>query len=75
VLSSGVRTALFGGDDVTDLDGFSALAKLVEEGTLEAAVRVGVRSDEGPPEIIEQADLVVDGIEGFQQVLAELDAA
>ncbi|HEX5895397.1 MAG TPA: trehalose-phosphatase [Thermoleophilaceae bacterium] len=75
VLSSGARTALFGGDDVTDLDGFSALAKLVEEGALEAAVRVGVRSDEGPPEIIEQADLVVDGIEGFQQVLAELDAA
>jgi trehalose 6-phosphate phosphatase len=75
VLSSGVRTALFGGDDVTDLDGFSALATLVEEGTLDAAVRVGVRSDEGPPEILEQADLVVDGIEGFQQVLAELDAA
>ncbi len=75
VLSSGARTALFGGDDVTDLDGFSALATLVEEGVLEQAVRVGVRSDEGPPEILEQADLVVDGIEGFQQVLAELDAA
>ena len=75
VLSSGVRTALFGGDDVTDLDGFSALATLVEEGGLDAAVRVGVRSEEGPPEILEQADLVVDGIEGFQRVLAELDAA
>jgi trehalose 6-phosphate phosphatase len=60
---------------VTDLDGFSALTALVEEGTLDHAVRVGVRSDEGPPEILEQADLVVDGIEGFQQVLAELDAA
>jgi trehalose 6-phosphate phosphatase len=75
VLSSRVRTALFGGDDVTDLDGFAALATLVEEGTLDQAVRVGVRSDEGPPEILEQADLVVDGIEGFQRVLAELDAA
>jgi trehalose 6-phosphate phosphatase len=75
VLSSGVRTALFGGDDVTDLDGFAALATLMEEGTLDQAVRVGVRSDEGPPEILEQADLVVDGIEGFQRVLAELDAA
>jgi hypothetical protein len=38
-------------------------------------VRVGVRSDEGPSEILEQADLVVDGIKGFQRVLAELDAA
>jgi trehalose 6-phosphate phosphatase len=75
VLSSGVRTALFGGDDVTDLDGFAALATLAEEGALDQAVRVGVRSDEGPPEILEQADLVVNGIEGFQRVLAELDAA
>jgi trehalose 6-phosphate phosphatase len=75
VLRTGVRTALFGGDDVTDLDGFAALETLVEEGTLEAAVRVGVRSQEGPPEIVRQADVVVDGIEGFQRVLAELDAA
>jgi trehalose 6-phosphate phosphatase len=60
---------------VTDLDGFSALTTLVEEGALDDAVRVGVRSDEGPPEILEQADLVVDGIEGFQRVLAQLDAA
>jgi trehalose 6-phosphate phosphatase len=75
VQRTGVRTALFGGDDVTDLDGFSALTKLVEEGKLDAAVRVGVRSDEGPPEILEQANLVVDGIEGFQRVLVELDAS
>ncbi len=75
VQRSGARTAVFGGDDVTDLDGFSALAQLAEAGALDAAVRVGVRSDEGPPEIIEQADLVVEGIEGFQQVLAKLDAA
>jgi trehalose 6-phosphate phosphatase len=75
VLRTGVRTALFGGDDVTDLDGFAALTALVEEGKLDDAVRVGVRSEEGPPEIVREADLVVDGIEGFQRVLAELDAA
>jgi trehalose 6-phosphate phosphatase len=75
VLRSGVRSALFGGDDVTDLDGFAALAALVDEGELDHAVRVGVRSDEGPPEILEQADLTVDGIEGFQRVLAELNSA
>ena len=75
VLRTGVRTALFGGDDLTDLDGFAALEALAEEGTLEAAVRVGVRSEEGPPEIVQQADVVVDGIEGFRRVLAELDAA
>jgi hypothetical protein len=37
-------------------------------------VTVGVRSDEGPQEIVGQARLVVDGIPGMQQVLAELDA-
>jgi len=52
---------------VTDLDAFAALAEV------EIPVRVGVRSDEGPREIVEQADLVVDGIPGMQQVLAELD--
>ncbi|MBN1528739.1 MAG: trehalose-phosphatase [Thermoleophilaceae bacterium] len=75
VTSSGVRTALFGGDDATDLDAFDALAALGEEGVLDASVCVGVRSDEGPAAIVERADLVVDGVDGFTRVLAALDAA
>jgi trehalose 6-phosphate phosphatase len=67
------RVGLYAGDDVTDLDGFAALRELVQEGDLVGAVTVGVRSDEGPREIVEQADLVVDGIDGMQRVLAELD--
>jgi trehalose 6-phosphate phosphatase len=67
------RAALYAGDDVTDLDGFAALRELVDAGELDTAVTVGVRSDEGPREIVEEADLVVDGIEGMQRVLAELD--
>jgi trehalose 6-phosphate phosphatase len=67
-----VRSALFGGDDVTDLDAFEALAALAGEGRLDHVVRVGVRSDEGPPAIVEQADVVVDGVEGFTRVLAAL---
>jgi trehalose 6-phosphate phosphatase len=69
------RAALFGGDDVTDLDGFDALETLQGEGKLDSVVRVGVRSDEGPPEIVERADLVVDGVEGFTRVLATLAKA
>jgi trehalose 6-phosphate phosphatase len=69
---SGVRTALFGGDDATDLDAYAALDALVEEGKLEHAVRVGVRSDEGPAAIVERADQVVDGTEGFVAVLQAL---
>jgi trehalose 6-phosphate phosphatase len=67
------RAALYAGDDVTDLDGFAALAGLVEDGSLEEAVCVGVRSDEGPEEIAERADLVVDGTDGMGELLAELD--
>jgi trehalose 6-phosphate phosphatase len=36
--------ALYADDDVTDLDAFDALAELVTVGTLDDAVRVGVRS-------------------------------
>jgi trehalose 6-phosphate phosphatase len=62
------RAALFAGDDRTDLDAFAALDRL----DLDAAVRVGVASDEGPAEIVEQADLVVDGPGGFVAVLEAL---
>ena len=72
VRRSGARTALFGGDDATDLDGFDALDALVEAGELDAAVRVGVASGEGPAAIVERADLVVDGVSGFEQVLETL---
>ena len=64
----GARSALYAGDDVTDLDAFAALRRL----DLEAAVCVGVASDEGPREIVDRADLVVDGPEGFVAVLAAL---
>jgi len=69
---SQVRTAIFGGDDATDLDAFAALDALVEESVLQAAVKVGVRSDEGPAAIVERADHVVDGTDGFVVVLEAL---
>ena len=72
VLRSEVRAALYGGDDATDLDAFDALGALLEEDVLDAAVRVGVRSDEGPAGIVERADLLVDGVDGFSRVLAAL---
>jgi trehalose 6-phosphate phosphatase len=74
VAGAGLRAALYGGDDATDLDGFTALEELEADGTLAVAVRVGVRSDEGPAAIVERADLVVDGVDGFTRVLAALAA-
>jgi len=67
-----VRTTLFAGDDVTDLDGFEALDALESEDLLDVAVRVGVRTDDGPPAIVERADLVAEGPEGVVAVLEAL---
>jgi trehalose 6-phosphate phosphatase len=72
VTATGPRSALYAGDDATDLDAFDALDRLVAAGDLAGAVRVGVASDEGPAAIVERADLVVDGPEGFLPVLHAL---
>ena len=74
-VDSGIDSALYVGDDTTDLDAFRALTELVTEGRLVRAVRVGVSSDEGPSEITGEADVVVDGPEGVSQLLAALVAA
>jgi trehalose 6-phosphate phosphatase len=69
---SGATAALYGGDDRTDLDAFRAMRELERDGSLRAAVCVGVASEEGPEEVRSQADLVVDGPEGFLDVLRAL---
>jgi trehalose 6-phosphate phosphatase len=67
-----VAHAMYAGDDATDLDAFRALADLVAEGRLQTAVRVGVRSDEGPAEIEREADVLVDGPGGVHRLLESL---
>jgi len=66
------RRAMFLGDDTTDLDAFRELQALHEEGLLEEILRIGVESDEGPPEIVAEADLVVDGVGGVTNLLRAL---
>ena len=68
----GVAAALFGGDDVTDLDAFQALRWLSRSERLRAAVCVGVASSEQPEELAARTDVVVDGPEGFVLLLEEL---
>jgi trehalose 6-phosphate phosphatase len=63
---SGLRRALYAGDDVTDLDGFRALDGL------DVAVRVAIASAEGPSELGELADFVVGSPEAFLEVLHAL---
>ena len=65
-------TALYVGDDLTDLDAFRTLGELVAEGRLTHALRVCVSSDEGPSELEQEADLVVDGTDGVRTLLEGL---
>ena len=67
-----VSAALYAGDDATDLDAFRALGELAEEGRLQTAVRVGVRSDEGPAEIDDESDVTVEGPGGVRRLLDAL---
>jgi trehalose 6-phosphate phosphatase len=71
-LASDRDAALFAGDDHGDLSAFDALDRLEASGALRTAVRVGVASDEGPPEIRTRADIVVDGPPGLAALLMAL---
>ena len=62
----GLTRALFAGDDTTDLDAFGALDGL------ELGVRVAVASKEGPAELRERADIIVDDPLGFLELLRRL---
>jgi trehalose 6-phosphate phosphatase len=64
--------ALYVGDDRTDVDAFRGLDELVAAGRLRHALRVCVRSDEGPSELAEEADLVVEGTVGVRTLLEGL---
>jgi len=67
-----VDAALYGGDDRTDVDAFTALRTLKEDGKLSAVACIAVTSPESPPEVAAGADLSVDGPEGFVAVLEGL---
>jgi trehalose 6-phosphate phosphatase len=70
--TDGVTAAVYAGDDRTDLDAFRRLRELQEAGELEQAVCVGIVSDEGPPELAEEADLTVAGPAGWLLLLEAL---
>ena len=67
-----VRNAIYVGDDLTDIDAFNALAEMDASGELHHIVRVGVESEESPPELVAAADFMVAGIEGVEGLLARL---
>jgi trehalose 6-phosphate phosphatase len=72
--TDGIAAAVYAGDDRTDLDAFRRLRELCEEGPLQVAACVGVVSPEAPPELAEEADLIVDGPSGWLRILESLAA-
>jgi trehalose 6-phosphate phosphatase len=64
--------ALYVGDDTTDLDAFRGLRALVAEGALTTAICAAVSSDEAPPELATEADLLLDGTGGVRSLLEAL---
>jgi len=73
-LVRGMRVAAFAGDDTGDLPAFAALLRCCADGRLDAGVRIGVRSPEAPPAVLD-ADLVVDGPAGLAAALDALGRA
>jgi trehalose 6-phosphate phosphatase len=69
-LTEGYRAACFMGDDVGDLPAFVALRRRREEGV--ATLAVAAASEEAPAELLEEADLVVDGPEGALGLLRDM---
>jgi trehalose 6-phosphate phosphatase len=69
IADSGARSVLVAGDDLGDLAAFAAAAQAGGDG-----LRVAVRSAEAPPELLAQADLVVDGPPGLRDLLERLAA-
>ena len=63
---SGLKRALYAGDDTTDVDGFRALDDL------ELGIRIAVSSDEAPSELVEAADIVVESPAELLALLARL---
>jgi trehalose 6-phosphate phosphatase len=71
-IAEDAKAILYVGDDVGDLSAFGALDRLRRDGV--QTIKVAVASDEAPPQLLEQADLVVDGPEQVRDLLASLAA-
>jgi trehalose 6-phosphate phosphatase len=72
IADSGARSVVAAGDDLGDLAAFAAAAQVAAAGG--DGLRVAVRSAEAPPELLAQADLVVDGPLGLRELLERLAA-
>ncbi|MGH9242777.1 MAG: trehalose-phosphatase [Acidimicrobiales bacterium] len=69
-LADGLDAVCYLGDDVGDVQAFTALDELRDKGV--STLRVAVTSEEAPAELLGQADVVVDGPQGALTFLRQL---
>lgn len=65
-----LASVAFVGDDMVDLPAFDALDRLANEG--KSTLRVAVKSKESPSELLDRADLVLDGPMGVVEWIRKL---
>jgi len=71
VVARALRSIVFAGDDVTDLDAMRRLRRLRERGRVRALL-IGVWSAEAPAALGEEADVLVEGVEALAALLASV---
>lgn len=69
------ESAMFIGDDVGDLPAFAELARFGAADPSRTSVRVVVRSEETSTELLDVADVFVDGVDGVVRLLGQLTDA
>ncbi len=70
VAVAGLARVLYAGDDLADLRAFAALDRMAERGL--KTVKVAVRGDETPPDLVASADVTVDGPSDLLELLRGL---
>jgi trehalose-6-phosphatase len=68
--AGGMLAAAYFGDDMGDLPAFDGLDRLAAAGV--EVVRVAVRTEEAPPDLLRRADVVVDGPSGCLALFEDL---
>jgi trehalose 6-phosphate phosphatase len=71
-LVDGFEVAAFAGDDYGDLPAFAELERLRSNRQLHRALRIGVTSDEAPPELGDVVDVLVNGPPGLLALLVRV---
>jgi trehalose 6-phosphate phosphatase len=66
----GLRAIVFAGDDLTDLDAVIEIAKMRRDGI--PALSIVVQHPDTLPDLLEQADIIVQGVPGMVDVLREM---